>query len=139
MPSKKKATPKPLWTSSVKLVKPPYLRLVGPQLSIHSGWWTAGFGEADESVGELSLCQVLEVDEHREAQIGVKEVMFKIALVTSKDPHLDGEVMAEYESKREAHGAAAAASSAAAAAAAAAPAAAPAATAGPTAVPAAAV
>ena len=62
MSSKKKATLKPLWTSSVKLVKPPYQSLVGPQMSIHSGWWTAGFGEADESVGELSLCQVLEVD-----------------------------------------------------------------------------
>lgn len=87
MSGRKKATAKPLLTSSVKLVKPPYLSLVGPQISIHAGWWTAGCGEANESVGDLFLCQVLEVDEQREAQMGVKEVMFKVALVTSKDPH----------------------------------------------------
>ena len=43
----------------------------------------------------MSLCQVLEVDEHREAQIGVKEVMFKIALVTSKDSHFTRTKMEE--------------------------------------------
>jgi len=95
MSGRKKATAKPLLASSVKLVKPPYLSLVGPQISIHAGWWTAGCGEANESVGDLSLCQVLEVDEQREAQMGVKEVMFKVALVTSKDPHFTRAEMEE--------------------------------------------